>query len=90
MKDYKYFVETYLYYVPSDIAYVSKKGEPFSLDNMVEERCESNRKYDIMSMELDWIFRGRYEARASLPRSRYRRLSKARRRRMNNLRRQYK
>jgi hypothetical protein len=96
MKTYGEYIKEYLHYVPSDIAYIYKNNNPdkkddfFHDDNFEEQRCESNRKYDIMSLELSWILDDRYEARKDLPRSKYRKLAKAIRRRIKNLKRKYK
>lgn len=89
MKKYNDFIKEYLFQVPSDIMYVCKPCMSV-FDDGIEKRDESHRKLNLIGIILDWRFTGRYEARKSLSRSKYRRLCKRVERRFKRLERRYK
>lgn len=85
------FIEKYVYYVPEDVVYEMKDGGNFMNDeDWVELIDEKYRKYNLMSMQLDWALQGRRAARLALSRSKFRKLQKKVMRRFKVLSRRYK
>ena len=74
------FLKEYVYYEISSIMYKyhgdGLENDPKEIEWAEVDMGESGIRANLLGIRLYWLFEGRYEARRTLPRSKYRRLCK--------------